>query len=71
MLGKAIPQIGVHFSLRIRCGERLLQPSTILRFLCIDRDPADGAAAANVASAEALTALPPALLPCRTRWLFV
>jgi len=63
------PRIGVRFAELPGALRRApaAQLSTILRFLhaelaCIDRDPAHGAAAADVASAEALTAVPAAFL---------
>ncbi|CAE7669743.1 unnamed protein product [Symbiodinium sp. CCMP2592] len=59
------PRIGTRFAELAGALRRAAPalPSTILRFLhaelaCIDRDPAHGAAAADVASAEALTAMP-------------
>ncbi|CAE7317842.1 unnamed protein product [Symbiodinium sp. CCMP2592] len=69
--GLAIPpRIGTRFAELAGALRRAAPalPSTILRFLhaelaCIDRDPAHGAAAADVASAEALTAMPPAPVP--------
>ncbi|CAE7235143.1 unnamed protein product [Symbiodinium sp. CCMP2592] len=64
------PRIGTRFAELAGALRRAAPalPSTILRFLhaelaCIDRDPAHGAAAADVASAEALTAMPPAPVP--------